>query len=327
MAEKKFFNKYPYTDFHELNLDWVVEKTQDVQEAVDELDGRVTALESSIDGINERLTDAESDIDTLEGKMSTAESDISSLKGRASALENAAIMDAGMLSGVNGVTAGSSNVTLAFDRKQYADGTISATSQDSAVIPAATNSAAGVMLPTEKSKLNAFSVDASGNATFTGKVSAVAPASGSDLATKDYVDSLAITGSASASYMADIVNTWELTNFTNTAHFEIEQLSYGLVKGLFLSGAGTLSSPISNEGTIFRGTILAANAPKNNYIYLDGFMMDENTQTKYKCELDITTIGTTTRATITNQSGETITSGAELSADFAQFTFIDARFA
>ena len=34
-----FFNKYPYTDFHELNLDWVLKTVKDLFAAVQEIDG------------------------------------------------------------------------------------------------------------------------------------------------------------------------------------------------------------------------------------------------------------------------------------------------
>lgn len=34
-----FFNKYPYTDFHELNLDWVLKTVKELFEAVQEIDG------------------------------------------------------------------------------------------------------------------------------------------------------------------------------------------------------------------------------------------------------------------------------------------------
>lgn len=43
-----FDNKYPYTDFHELNLDWVLEK-------VTGIDDRFKAIEEAIDAINEEI--------------------------------------------------------------------------------------------------------------------------------------------------------------------------------------------------------------------------------------------------------------------------------
>ena len=37
-------NKYPYTDLHELNLDYVLEELKRLQAEIDELDQRVTDL-------------------------------------------------------------------------------------------------------------------------------------------------------------------------------------------------------------------------------------------------------------------------------------------
>lgn len=39
MLGAPFFNKYPYTDFHELNLDWVLTTVKQLFEAVQQIDG------------------------------------------------------------------------------------------------------------------------------------------------------------------------------------------------------------------------------------------------------------------------------------------------
>lgn len=39
MIDLGFFNKYPYTDFHELNLDWVLKTVKDLFAAVQQIDG------------------------------------------------------------------------------------------------------------------------------------------------------------------------------------------------------------------------------------------------------------------------------------------------
>ena len=31
-----FYDKYPYTDFHELNLDWILETTKNMQTTINE---------------------------------------------------------------------------------------------------------------------------------------------------------------------------------------------------------------------------------------------------------------------------------------------------
>ena len=84
-----FFNKYPYTNFEQLNLDWLMEKVGHfdaritaVEERATSLEGRMDTAEGDIDALEGRMDTAEGDIDALEGRMDTAEGDIDALEGR-----------------------------------------------------------------------------------------------------------------------------------------------------------------------------------------------------------------------------------------------------
>ena len=141
MAEKKFFNKYPYTDFHELNLDWIVEKTQDCVDTVEEMDDRVTTLETSMTNVQGRLTTAEERIARQESDIRGLSAAVGEIRDGVTALENAEIQDADMIDGVSSVEAGSASVTVNFSTAEYENGAKTAGS-DSAVIPAASTTAA-----------------------------------------------------------------------------------------------------------------------------------------------------------------------------------------
>ena len=91
----RFNNKYPYTDFHELNADWLLETVKDAADTVDGYDGRLTSAEGAITtlqgevetagtGLLDRVTAAESDIDALEADMNTPST---GLKARMTAAE------------------------------------------------------------------------------------------------------------------------------------------------------------------------------------------------------------------------------------------------
>ena len=220
MAENAFFNKYPYTDFHELNLDWVLGKTQDVAEAVEEMDSRVTA--------------AEADIDTIQGS---------------------AIMDAQMLHSVSLVSQQSDNVSISFRKAAYTDGAQTTFGYDLATLPARDDMKAGVMLPGDKAKLDAFSVSGddvtisgdlnvggavavTGNAAFAGSVSVpAAPAAGSDVVNKTYADSLALTGATATEedMIGDDGTEWSasIQNYQlNSAATESLAICYGQAREL-----------------------------------------------------------------------------------------------
>ena len=84
-----FRNRYPYTDMHELNLDWVVSKTEDCVDTVSEFDDRMTAAEDDISGLKTRMTAAEGNITDLQGRMTTAETHIDLAEGAISDLQTA----------------------------------------------------------------------------------------------------------------------------------------------------------------------------------------------------------------------------------------------
>ena len=62
------FNNYPYTDFHELNLDWILQKMRDLQAQMDELIQKAIdeAKEYAKEYIDERLGDIEREFAELQ---------------------------------------------------------------------------------------------------------------------------------------------------------------------------------------------------------------------------------------------------------------------
>lgn len=64
-----FNNKYPYTDFHELNLDWLLETYQEIVDHVNELLSWMNTHKVEYEEAMQRLTAVENEIDTFEQQV------------------------------------------------------------------------------------------------------------------------------------------------------------------------------------------------------------------------------------------------------------------
>ena len=94
-----FINKYPYTSFEAVNIDWLLNQVSKIPVLEDKVnqhetriitledtaadhEQRLQAAEGDIDALKGRMDDAEADIDQLQDDVGTAQADITNLKGR-----------------------------------------------------------------------------------------------------------------------------------------------------------------------------------------------------------------------------------------------------
>lgn len=108
-----FFNKYPYTDLHELNLDWIINEMKQLQEAMDGL------LQEAID---QATSNAEAYIDSKLGDLYTA---FNNLQNSFNTLRNDVTADMTALN--NTVNAFTTNYSAQLSAlRQYIDDSLSA---------------------------------------------------------------------------------------------------------------------------------------------------------------------------------------------------------
>ena len=79
--------KYPYTDYHDVNLDYILEGFKGFEDDIASLKQRMTSAESDITSLTNRMTTAEGNISSLSSRMTTAEGNISSLLSRMNTAE------------------------------------------------------------------------------------------------------------------------------------------------------------------------------------------------------------------------------------------------
>ena len=83
------FEQFPYTNYHAVNLKWILDRMVDFETRLTTAEGKISSLEdrmdtaeSDIDALEDRMDTAEDDIDALEERMDTAEDDIDALEDR-----------------------------------------------------------------------------------------------------------------------------------------------------------------------------------------------------------------------------------------------------
>lgn len=75
------FNKYPYTDFHELNLDWILKEMKDLQEQMNGLLEKAIeeATKAAKEYIDEQLADIEADFAELQRNFNALNVNVNNL--------------------------------------------------------------------------------------------------------------------------------------------------------------------------------------------------------------------------------------------------------
>ena len=83
------FNSYPYEDFHEMNLDWVLKKLKEMDAAIDELHDQILAealeatkeyVDTELEGFLAEFADLKSDFIALTNSFDSLNADFITLK-------------------------------------------------------------------------------------------------------------------------------------------------------------------------------------------------------------------------------------------------------
>ena len=84
-----FYNKYPYTDFHELNLDWLLEHYQELVDQLNKINAWIAEHKIQYNEAIARLTALENEINTFEAQI---RAEFAALKAQQQAQLDAALV-------------------------------------------------------------------------------------------------------------------------------------------------------------------------------------------------------------------------------------------
>ena len=84
------FNNYPYTDFHEMNLDWVLKTLKEMDARIDELKAEILreAIEATEEYVDDKLADVLSEFADLKSDFIVLQSNFNSLNAEFIQLRN-----------------------------------------------------------------------------------------------------------------------------------------------------------------------------------------------------------------------------------------------
>lgn len=81
------FEHFPYTNFHELNLDWVLRTLKELETRMDAAEARLTAAEARLDNVEAEIAAIQAEITAIQAAVAALELRATALEGRATALE------------------------------------------------------------------------------------------------------------------------------------------------------------------------------------------------------------------------------------------------
>ena len=168
----RIWNKYPYTDFHELNADYVFEWIKKAQDFIEEftdqvnqntadivaLKTRMTTAEGDISGLKTRMTNAEGRLTTVENTLVTTGAAIDALEAAVDRIDDCALMNSTQIEGVASPTSTATKVTLQFESERYESGAAAAGGMVYIDLPQATQQHAGTMNAEDKQKADQLAI-------------------------------------------------------------------------------------------------------------------------------------------------------------------------